>query len=176
MSKNFLIILVTIFAVLLAVSIYLLYLTGQLTKQNSTPSPTAIVQSSPSEQPTPTPIQNLALTRKAIEENINDKNYQGLIPYMLTPKIDFFLMSSECCEPMTPQEASDQLSYIDEGIPLDFNQEADLVKNLKSKNPQLADTFIGISKNGEQLAAFTIDSQNKISAIQLAVTYKLYNQ
>jgi len=95
---------------------------------------------------------------------------------MLTPKIDFSLMSSECCEPMTPQEASDQLSYIDKGIPLDFNQEADLVKNLKEKNSQLADTFIGISKNGEQLAAFTIDSQNKISAIQLAVTYKLYNQ
>ena len=176
MSKNFLIILVIIVVVLLTASIYLLFLTGQLTKQNSTPSPTSIVQSPASEQSTPTPIQNLALTRKAIEENINNKNYQGLIPYMLTPKIDFSLMSSECCEPMTPQETINQLSYINKGIPLDFNQETDLVKNLKNKNSQLAGTLIGISKTGEQLAAFTIDSENKISVIQLAVTYKLYNQ
>lgn len=84
-------------------------------------------------------------------------------------------MSSECCEPQTPDEAVVQLSYINDGIPLDFNQQLETIKNLKNKNPQLADAFIGVSKTTEHLAAFYLDSQNRISAIQLSVSWKLYN-
>ena len=76
---------------------------------------------------------------------------------------------------MMPVEAVDQMSYIKNGIPMDFDQTNPIIVSLKSKNPQLAETFIGLSKNDEHLAAFTLDTQNKISAIQLSVSWKLYS-
>ena len=95
---------------------------------------------------------------------------------MAQPKVDFSLMSTECCEPMTPDEAAGQMDYISVGEPFNFDQQNTVIQNLKTKNPQLAQSFIGLSSKGEQLAAFTLDADNKISAIQLSVSYKLYTQ
>ncbi len=67
------------------------------------------------------------------------------------------------------------MKYLDDGIPMDFNQDSTIIKSIKNKNPQLADKYIGISLSKEQLVAFTIDPQNHISAILMAVTWKLYN-
>src|SRR3989344_224434 len=182
MSKNLTAILIILVLALLVGASYLILqnqqLIGQLTKQTSPTSstnPEFQTSTQASLTPTPSPILTLTLTQNAIKTNINAKNYQGLIPYMAGPKINLSLMSSECCEPMTPNEAAKQLSYIDEGLPFDFNQESEVVKNLKSKNSQLVDTYIGVSKTQEQMIAFTIDNQNLISSIQLAISYKLYS-
>ena len=153
-----------------------------LSQKTASPTPSStIYYEPPREIPSPIPSNDATpkITLKQLQENIqasvNSKNYQALATYMKQPKVNFSLMSTECCEPQTPDKAAGQMSYIESGIPLDFNQEADLIKTLKSKNPQLTQTFIGISKSGEQLAAFTINSDNKITAIQLSVCYNLYS-
>ena len=128
----------------------------------------------------PSPQTKKKLTHKEIEEQItaavNSKNYQALASYMTQPKVNFSLMSSECCEPITPDEAAGQMDYVVGGEPFIFDQQNATIQNLKVKNPQLADAFIGLSTTGEQTASFTIDSNNRISAIQLSISYKLYNQ
>ena len=138
-----------------------------------TPSPIPTQITSPSASPSK--VFSKSQVQENIEAAINSKNLAALASYMTMPKVDFSLMSSECCQPMTPDEAVIQMNYIDQGIPLDFNQGSDIIKNLKTKNPQLANSYIGVSNNKEHLAAFTINNQNRISAIQLAITWKLYN-
>lgn len=147
---------------------------AQKTQSQQAPTATASAQSAASQQPTPSPALTQIGTQSAIKSHINSKDYMGLIPYMTAPKINFSLMSSECCEPQTAQQAAEQMKYIDAGIPFDFNQQNPTIQNLKAKNPELSKTFIGISTAGEQSAVFTIDAQNKISAIQLSVSWKLY--
>ncbi len=95
---------------------------------------------------------------------------------MTKPKVNFIIMSSSCCEPKTTQEAVDSLSYINEGIPFDFNQNTTLVKTLKSKNDRLTNAYIGLSKTKEHLVAFTINDKNQISQAEVSISYKLYNQ
>lgn len=154
-------------------------LLNQLAKQS--PSPTqqttqqspSIILESPS--PSPSPKTSLKDLQENIEAAINSKNLAALASYMTKPKVNFIIMSSECCQPMTPDEAVSQLSYIDEGIPMDFDQTIQLVKDLKTKNPRLAGSYIGISKSKEHLVAFTVDSQNKISQVEVSVSWKLYN-
>lgn len=137
--------------------------------QQATPSPLQEQESSK-----PTNINSRAQTENAIITNINSKNFQGLSAYMKEGEIGITYMSSECCLPQNAQEALKQLNYINTGIPLNFNQNSPEIKNLKTKNPQLVEAYIGISNSTEHLAAFYIDNNNKISAIQLAVSWKLY--
>lgn len=124
--------------------------------------------------PSPSPTSTLIATQNAIKTAVAAKNYQNLTPYMQNPYVNFTLMSTDCCQPQTPQEASTQLSYIDSGVPFDFNQNSDVVKNVKAKKPALAGFYIGVSTSGEETAAFKIEN-NKITAIELAISYKLYD-
>lgn len=137
----------------------------------------------PSPQQTPSPRQSPAgsqqiisktQTENAIKTNVNAGNFLGLVPYATKPTVSYTIMSSECCEPQNPETLTQKLETLQDALPLDFNQNAESVKNLKSKNPQLAEAYIGISTKGEQLAAFYIDDQNLISSIQLSVSWKLY--
>lgn len=174
-----------IFVVLALVALggYLVYqnqvLTKKLIGQSPQPSSSQEPNSSQTPQESPVPTAKTTYTKNqtenAIKTNVNSKNFVGLIPYATKPTVNFIIMSSECCEPQTPEELVSQLSYIDEGVPMGFNQDSDLVKNLKSKNSQLSTTFIGIAQNGEHLAAFTINQDGFISQIQVAVTWKLYS-
>ena len=151
-------------------------LSGQKQSQQ-TPQATTQVSSKPAPSPTPLPSPSFTLlgTQSAIKSHLNSKDYKGLIPYMTSPAVDFSLMSTECCPEQSQQEAATQMSYIENGLPLDFDQNNPQIKTLKDKNAQLKNTFIGISTAGEHLAAFTINSENKISKIQLSVSWKLYN-
>lgn len=154
-------------------------LISQLSSQTSSPSPSTpsvSPQPSPSPTPSPSPQKTAAEVQENIEAAVNSRNLVALATYMTKPKVNFSLMSSECCEPMTPDEAVAQMSYIDEGVPMDFDQNNPTIKNLKAKNSQLAGSFIGISIGKEHLAAFSLNSENRISAIQLSVSWKLYNQ
>lgn len=93
----------------------------------------------------------------------------------MTDPVNLILQATECCGPRTPDEAVNQMSYINEGIPFDFNQESETTKSLKAKNPELAEKYIGISTGTEHLIAFGINNQNKISDIRISVSWKLFN-
>jgi hypothetical protein len=180
-GKNLLIVLIVALFILLVGAGYLLFKNQNMIRQTTSTSPSPIstpatLTASPSvpATPSPTPILTLALTQNAIKTNINAQNYQGLVPYM-TNQVSRILQATECCGPEPRESTVSQMSYIDEGIPFNFDQEQELVKNLKSKNPELADKFIGISINKEHLIAFTINSENKISEVRMSVSWKLFS-
>lgn len=170
---------ITVIALLAALGYFIFQnqqLIGQLSKNpvsvspapSPTPTPSASIQPSPSGQIT------ALLTQNAIKTNIAAKNYQGLIPYMTDP-VEIILQATECCGPQTAQEAVDQMSYIEDGVPFDFDQNTDSVKNLKAKNAELADKYIGISKSQEHLVAFGIDNSGRIADIRISVSWKLFS-
>ena len=112
------------------------------TLSSTSPSPTAGAEptkSSPSSSPSPSPSPTLtkAQLEANIKDAINSKNFYALEGYMTTPTVNFLIMSSECCQPQSPQDAINQLSYIEDGIPMDFNQQNATIKDLKSKNSRL---------------------------------------
>ena len=180
--KNLVVILTLLVIILLGMAAYFIFqnqrLTDKLTKQATSPLPSASLESSPSQllspTPTPSPVLTLALTQNAIKTNVNAKNYQGLTTYM-TNSVNVTLQASECCGPKTPAETTNQMSYITSGVPFDFDQESATIKNLKDKNPQLSDKFIGISKASEYLVAFVVNNENKISEILMSVSWKLFS-
>lgn len=181
MNKPLLAAILVVCIILIAGLGYFIFQNQKLLKQLA-PSPqnTPYTQNAPkqAQNPSPEPVKKLTLKdiEAQIEASLNSKNYQALTSYMVKPKINFTLMSTECCQPMTSDEAASQMSYVSGGEPFTFNQQNPSILNLKAKNPQLSAAFIGLSENGEQLAAFTIDADNKISAIQLSVSYMLYTQ
>ena len=191
MGKSITAVLITLVVALTGAAGYLIYQNQKLTNKqisSQTPSPIVSTDISPSGKnglasPAPSPSQSaspftptLALTQNAIKTNVNSKNYQGLLPYMTTPKVFVTLQATECCGDKTPQEAIEQMSYIDQGLPFDFNQDSTTIQNLKSKNPQLADKFIGTSTVNENMIAFGVDIENHISNIEMSASVKLYNQ
>lgn len=152
-------------------------LLNQLAKQSPSPTPQTTQQSPSileSLSPLPSPKTTLKDLQENIEAAINSKNLDALSTYMTNP-VMVILQATECCGPQTPDEAVTQMAYIESGISFDFNQTLDLVKNLKSKNPELAGKFIGISKGGEQLIAFGLNDQNRIIDIRMSISYKLFS-
>ncbi len=182
MNKNLLIALGIIILVLAGTLGYFILQNQQLIKKIADASPTPLTsttqspQISPETAPSsPSPKLTLAQVQENIEASLNSKNYQAISIYTTDP-VNFILMSTECCGPLIPDEAVNQMSYIQDGEPFNFDQSTQLVKNLKAKNERLADAFIGISTTDEQLAAFKFDTNNNISSIELAISYNLYEQ
>lgn len=161
---------------------YFIFQNQKLIKTLASPSPSAqkaqVESPSPNKSPSPSPTPSL--TKQQLEENIKDainsKNFAALEGYMTTPSVNFIIMSSECCQPQSPQDAITQLDYIKDGTPMDFNQQNETIKNLKAKNSRLANAYVGISQSAEHLVAFTTSSQNKISQVEVSVSWKLYEQ
>lgn len=115
-------------------------------------------------------------TQQAIIKTTNGTDRSKLTPYF-NNQVNVSLYATECCQPMSPQDAIEQLSYINEGIPFTFDQKNKDILNLKAKNPQLAVAFVGISQTKEHLLAFTIDELTyKITGIEMSVSWKLYNK
>lgn len=144
----------------------------------ASPSPSAqeTSQKTPIASPEPSalpPPMTLASLQENIEAAVNSRNTQAMVSYMTNP-VHVILQATECCGEMTPDEAIAQASYVEPGVPFNFDQEDATIKNLKLKNPELANTFIGISKNMEHLVAFTINNQNKIAQIRFSVSWKLF--
>lgn len=150
-------------------------LTNQLTQKSPSPSPKETVQK-PQESPQPTPStkpMSLFELQENIKASVNSKNTQAMASYMTNP-VHVILQATECCGGITPDEAVAQASYVEPGVPFNFDQGNETIKNLKTKNPELANTFVGISENMEHLIAFTTNSQNKITQIRFAVSWKLF--
>ena len=165
--------------ILAAAAGYLLFqnqkLTNQLTQTSPSPTPKETVQK-PQESPQSTPSSK-PMTLLELQENIkasvNSKNTQAMASFMTNP-VHVILQATECCGEQTPDEAVAQASYVESGVPFNFDQQNETIKNLKAKNPELANTFVGISQNLEHLIAFTINNQNKITQVRFAVSWKLF--
>ena len=181
MNKSILLALIVIIVISAAGISFFIFqnqkLVGNLTSSPS-PNSQATASSSPAlSTPQPSPSPGKALSAQEIQTQIktslNSADYQSL-NQMLAENVSFILMSTECCGILSKQEAIDQMSYVKGAEPFNFDQQSQLVQDLKTNNPQLAGTYIAISQNGEQLAAFTIEN-GKITGIQLSVSHKLYN-
>lgn len=179
--KKLFIVLAIIAALIFAAAVgYLLFqnqkLANQLIQKSPSPAPVETVQKPP-ESPVPTPSAK-PMTLVEIQENIkasvNSKNTQAIASFMTDP-VHVILQATECCGEQTPDEAVAQASYVEPGVPFNFDQENDTIKNLKAKNPELAGTYIGISQNMEHLIAFTINNKNKISQVRFSVSWKLFS-
>lgn len=171
---------IVIIVVLIGLTGYFAFQNNKLQRETTEPSSSPQASSAQISNSSSSPAAKSQPTRKdtekSIETNVNTQNYEGLINLMTKPTVNFTIYASECCQPQTPQEAIDQLKYVDEGTPFLFDQTTNTVKNLKAKNPNLANTYIGISKSKEHMIAFTIDKDNMISKIEVSVTWKLYEQ
>ena len=151
-------------------------LINKLSQASPSPSPQDTIQKpqeSPQLIPSPKAMTLLEL-RENIEASVNSKNTQAMASFMTNP-VHVILQATECCGEQTPDEAVVQASYVEPGVPFNFDQQNETIKNLKVKNPELGGTFIGISQNMEHLIAFTINNQNKISQIRFAVSWKLFS-
>lgn len=183
MNKLLLALLVIIILILTAVSGYFIFQNQKLIKilGQASPSPFAsqspsIITGSPLSSPIISPSPTISKT--SLEENIKDATNSGntaaLATFMTNP-VSVIIQASECCGPKTPDEAVSQLSYINQGKPFDFNQNSPAITNIKAKNPELAGKFVGVSQFGEQLVAFGINTQSKISDIRMSISWKLFN-
>lgn len=146
---------------------------GPKIQSTSFPSPEAATQAAVTQTPSPK-TSTLGEVKTAIVANTNQKDRFELLPFIKNGSVNFIIMSSSCCPPKTPEEAIDSLNYIDEGIPFDFDQNSTTVKTLKTKNERLTNAYVGLSKNKEQLVAFTLDSKNRITQIEVSASWKLY--
>lgn len=169
-----------IIVVLVGLTGYFAYQNNKLQKETVGMQASSQASSIATTNSSASPNAKSAPTRKEIEKtietNTNTQNYEGLKELMTIPTVNFTIYASECCQPQTPQEAIDQIKYIDDGAPFFFDQTTDIVKNLKAKNPSLANTYIGVSKDQEHMVAFTLDNQNQITKIEVSVSWKLYEQ
>ena len=179
--KRLLIALVIVALVILAATVGFLILQNQkliskLSQASPSPSPQETIQKAQeSPQSTPSPkAMALSELQENIEASVNSKNTQAMASYMTNP-VHVILQATECCGEQTPNEAVSQVSYVEPGIPFNFDQGNETIKSLKAKNPELAGTFIGISQNMEHLVAFTVNNQNKISQVRFAVSWKLFS-
>jgi|SRR3989344_3693594 len=183
MKKSLIALAIGAAVILLAAAGYLIFQNQKLITRLSQTSPSPSPSPSPQEniqkvqespQLTPSPkTMTLSELQENIEASVNSKNTQAMATYMTNP-VSVILQATECCGEQTPDEAVAQLSYVEPGIPFNFDQKNETIKNLKSKNPELAGTFVAISQNMEYLVAFTVNNQNKITQVRFAVSWKLF--
>ncbi len=149
---------------------------GQTTNSSQQPSSSSSPTSTTKTNQSPKGITQKD-TQNAIIAAMNKEDRSALLPFFQKTDVAFALYASDCCPPQSAEDALKQLVFVNAGMPLTFDQENTAIKNLKTKNPQIADSFIGISTTNEYLVAFTIDDKTHlIKAIQMSVSYKLYTQ
>lgn len=142
------------------------------------PEPTSTVEPTVTVEPTaipspPTPAHPAAYVMEQIIAAITSKNTQALEGYM-ADTVQVRLEATECCGPLTKQEAMMQLSYIDPATGWNFDPTNPVIMDLAAAIPDHygGDWIVGVASN-EFVAAFKLNNQNKIEAYNLAVTYKI---
>lgn len=166
--------------IIIAVTVIYLLIQNQalVKKLQSNPSPiaTTIVSNQATQESTTQPTPTLAQTEENIKAAINSRNTQALEGIMTTP-VSVAIYASECCGEKLPKDAIAEIDkFLPNSTPYNFDQTAKIVTNLQAKNPQLADAFIGISQNSDKLIAFTLDTKNHISKVELSASWKIYTQ
>jgi len=153
-------------------------------KPTSTPQPTTVTQAVSSSTPSPTvssaqmeqPKANASAVIANIQDGVTSKNYAALASYMVNP-VGVVLYASECCAPQTPDKAAAQLEYLNSATPpWNFQDSNPIAAQLRAKSDFFKNaTVIGTASNGYSVG-FTLNDQNKISAIVLVADYKLITQ
>lgn len=162
---------------------YFILQNQKLIKSLKEPSPSPAVQTQNQKQQesqkqasaSPQPQMTAAQLQQNLKDAVNSKNYAAIATYTTTPTVGFSLMSSGCCEPQKPEDVPTQMEYISDGVPMDFNQNNPKIVHIKEKKPEFANSFIGVSESDKHVVVFTIDQQNKVSAIQLSLSYEFYD-
>lgn len=90
----------------------------------------------------------LTITQAKILEFSNTTNRNAFEKYF-AKNVIVTIYSSDCCQPMSAAEAIKKLDYINEGMPVTFDQNNTTIVNLKAKNEQLVGTYMGISQTKE---------------------------
>ena len=139
--------------------------TGNTTESTPirTPSPIGLV----------TPTQNPQTTGKdTVQAAVVSKNYSSLVAYMTNP-ISVRIEASECCNPMSPTDAVEQLIYLNSAKGTwDFNNK-EVISGLEASYPEnYGNAIIGVSSDN-YLVGFQLNAQNSISKISMSVSYKL---
>lgn len=123
----------------------------------------------------PSPTPTLEDIKKTIVENINAKDFEAVAAYMKEPTTEVTIKSTECCIFSIPLQAAMRLSYVADGIPMDFNQDNPQIKDLKAKHKELKTSFVGISTKKEHVLALYFDNDNKLSSVTMAISWKLFD-
>lgn len=118
-------------------------------------------------------------SREYLEENIRaaviSKNYAALEGYM-TDQVAVVLESTECCGLVSKTDAVKQMDYLNSATPpWNFDKSNPIALKLRANDPAdygPDDSVIGIASN-EYVAAFKLNSENKIYAVTMSVSYKL---
>lgn len=127
------------------------------------PSPVSLVS------PTATPQ---GASQQSISTAISSGNYSSLSPFMVNP-VSVRIEASECCNPMTPDDAAAQLSYLDSAeTPWSFDNQ-DIKTGLEASFPEsYGNAIIGVSANN-YLVGFQLNGQNFITKVSMASDYHL---
>lgn len=155
-----------------------------LSIQTSNVTPTPKIQITTTAQPTNTPtvtnspqgtsdFVNPSATIANIEDSVKSKNYAALEGYM-APSVSVTLAASECCGMLSPAKATEQLSYLNNGIaPWDFTYPNAIATKLRTADPaNFKDAVIGIASN-KFAVGFTLNDKYLINKIFMVIDYKL---
>lgn len=144
--------------------------TTQQPETLASPSPSGLKVS-----PSPEAI-TLASTQAKILELSNTTNRATFEKYF-AKTVNVTIYASDCCQSMPTVDAIKKLEYINEGMPITFDQNNTTIVNLKAKNEQLAGTYMGLSQTKEQVVAYKINPvTNLIESVFMSVSWKLLNQ
>jgi len=148
--------------------------TGNSNKSVITPTPasgTNLRIPSPISVITPT-VAPQGVDKANIEAAVKSKNYAALSTYMTNP-VSVRIEATECCQPMTPDDAASELKYLDNAKGTwNFNNE-EIITGLESSFPEsYGNAIIGVSSDN-YLVGFQLSAQNFISKISMSVSYKL---
>lgn len=157
---------------------------GGFNANSPTPQPTTVTQTTSASSPSPTtssaqteaPKANSSAVIASIQDGITSKNYAAIGSYMVNP-VSVVLYATECCQPQTPDKAALQLEYLSSATdPWNFADNNPIAAQLRAKSDFFKNaTVIGTSANSYAVA-FTLNADNKISAIALVADYKLITQ
>ena len=136
------------------------------------PEPTPTIEPTAIPSPT-TQAQPVVDVGEQIIAAMTSKNTQALEGYMMDT-VQVWLEATECCGPLTKQEAMSQLSYIDPATGWSFDPTNQVINDLAAAIPDRygGDWIVGVASN-EYVASFKVNDQNKIEAYNLCVTYKI---
>ena len=170
-----------VIAIIVAVGVVAYTLGTNQTKQSgSTVSPAPTKTGQPTEVPTPTSVSpspqkssNKSQLIENIQAAVQSKNYAALEGYMAS-QVSVILYATECCGILSPQKATEQMSYLNNGTPpWDFSLSNPIAQKLINADASnFSGRLIGTASNG-MVVSFNLNNQNKIDKIFISADYKL---
>ncbi|MBI4091841.1 MAG: hypothetical protein HY427_01400 [Candidatus Levybacteria bacterium] len=151
---------------------------GKQAATTSVPTPTSNpISETPSPTFEPTTTSKSTASKSQMAENIQaavqSKNYAALEGYMAND-VSVILYATECCGILSPQKATEQMAYLNNGTPpWDFSPSNPIAQKLINTDASnFSGRIIGIASNG-MVVSFNLNNENKIDKIFISADYKL---